>query len=235
MWPVNKNKIAQDIARETISELHDFVKVGMSEKEIESKALELMVRKGSTSWWYHGIGACVLLGKRSIVSMSGRELFASDENKVSENDVVTIDLAPTVDGYWGDYARTLFVEDGSVAKEDHPQTSLFRQGLEAELYLHDKLMEYAVPDMTYEELFFKLNAEITKLGFENLDFHGNLGHSIEIDKDDRVYIELGSTRSFREVGKPFTLEPHIRMSGGVLGFKRENIYYFDENEVLQAL
>jgi Xaa-Pro aminopeptidase len=232
---VEKNKIAQNIARQTMSELHDFVKVGMSELEILNKAVELMEEKGSNSWWYYGLGAFVLLGKRSIESMSGRDYYASAESRVAENDVVTVDLAPTVDGYWGDYARTLFVEDGVVAREDHPESALFRQGLEAELYLHNQLMQLATPEMTYEELYFALNAEITNLGFENLDFHGNLGHSVEIDKDDRVYIELGSKRSFRDVGKAFTLEPHIRLRGGSVGFKRENIYYFDENGALQVL
>ena len=232
---MNKNQIAQNIARETISELHGFVRVGMSEKEIETKALELMTKKGSNSWWYHGIGALVLLGKRSILSMSGRDYFASEENCVSENDVITIDLAPTVDGFWGDYARTLFVEEGRVAEEDAPQSPLFRQGLEAELYLHNQLMECATPEMTYEELFFKMNAEIRSLGFENLDVHGNLGHSVEIQEFDRIYIEQGSLLSFKKVGKPFTFEPHIRLIGGTFGFKRENIYYFDEQGSLLVL
>jgi Xaa-Pro aminopeptidase len=230
-----KNKIAQNIARETMSELHDFIKTGMSEKEIESKALALMTEKGSTSWWYHGIGALVLLGKRSIESMSGRDFFASEKNLVLENDVITIDLAPTVDTSWGDYARTIFIEKGIVAKEDHPKTALFQKGLKAELFLHSKLFEVATPDTTYEGLFKMLNGEITKLGFENLDVHGNLGHSIEIEQSNRVYIEEGSNRSFEEIGKPFTLEPHIRLVGGAIGFKREDIYYFDEHGALKRL
>jgi Xaa-Pro aminopeptidase len=230
-----KNEIAQNIASETMSELHDFIEVGMSEKIIQSKAQELMTMKGSNSWWYHGIGAIVLLGKRSIESMSGRDYFASEKNVVSEYDVVTIDLQPTVDGNWGDYARTIFIEDGIVADEDNPQTPLFRKGLEAELSLHNKLKEISTLEMTYEEIFFKLNAEITKLGFENLDVRGNLGHSVEMDESDRIYIESGSVHSFQEVGKPFTLEPHIRLCGGSIGFKRENIYYFDDSGVLQLL
>ena len=232
---MKKNQIAQNIARETMSELHHFIKVGMSEKEIETKAFELMTAKGSTSYWYHGVGALVLLGKRSIESMPGVEYVASKENKVAENDVVTIDLTPTFHGCWGDYARTIFIEDGIVAQEDNPQTSLFRKGLETELYLHNKLKEYFAPQMTYEELFFKINEDIIALGFENLDVHGNLGHSVEMDEKDRIYIERGSTRSFEEVGKPFTLEPHIRLRGGSIGFKRENIYYFDENWALHML
>jgi Xaa-Pro aminopeptidase len=232
---LHQNSIAQNIARETMRELHDFIKVGMSEKTIEEKALELMTEKGSNSWWYHGIGALVLLGKRSIESMSGHDCYSSEENCVAQNDVITIDIAPTVDGFWGDYARTIFMENGIVAPEDAPSDPLFRQGLDAEFYLHDKLKEIATPEMTYEALFLALNAEIIDLGFENLDIHGNLGHSIEMDQKDRVYIERGNKRSFKDVGKPFTLEPHIRLKGGAVGFKRENIYYFDEEGVLQVL
>jgi hypothetical protein len=128
----------------------------------------------------------------------------------------------------------LFVEDGLVAKEDAPQTPHFRQGLDAELYLHNKLMEFATPKTTFEELFFKLNTEITNLGFENLDFKGNLGHTIEMDQADRVYIERGSKASIG-VEKAFTFEPHIRLIGSTFGFKRENIYYFNDNRILQAL
>jgi Xaa-Pro aminopeptidase len=232
---MHQNKIAQDIARETMRELHRFVQVGMSEKDIENKAMQLMTHKGSNGWWYHGIGALVLLGKRSIQSMSGRDFFASEDNRVAENDVITIDLAPTVDGYWGDYARTLFVENGAVAQEDQPTTALFRQGLDAELFLHQKLLEIAAPDMTYEQLFFQLNAEITQLGFENLDVHGNLGHSVEFDQADRIYIERDITRTFAQVGKAFTLEPHIRVPGSPFGFKREDIYYFDADGRLLRL
>ena len=229
------NRAAQNIARETMSELHNFVKVGMSEKVIKQKAEELMTAKGSNSWWYHGIGAVVLLGKRSVESMSGHDYFASNENTVAENDIVTIDVGPTVDGFWGDYARMLFVEDGTVAAEDQPQNPLFRKGLEAEFHLHKKMIELLTPETTYEELFRKLNEEIIAIGFENLDFHGNLGHSIEMDQKDRVYIEKGNNLSFIEVGKPFTLEPHIRLRGGSIGFKRENIYYFDDTGKVQVL
>ncbi len=89
--------------------------------------------------------------------------------------------------------------------------------------------------MSYDELFFILNDEIKNLGFVNLDLHGNLGHSIEMDKDDRIYIERGSIHTFREVGKPFTFEPHIRRIDGSFGFKREDIYYFDKDGELQLL
>lgn len=232
---MDKNKIAQDIARDTMHELHFFIKVGMSEKMIADKCEQLMEEKGSNSWWYHGVPALVLLGDRSTLSISGKQYQPLDNNCLAETDLVTIDLAPTVDGYWGDYARTIFIEDGMVAAEDNPSHAAFREGLAAEQYIHSKLFELAAPDISYEALYYALNLEIHALGFENLDFHGNLGHSIEFSESDRVYIERGVKSTFAEIGHAFTLEPHIRVNGKKVGFKREDIYYFNQAGVLQRL
>ncbi len=227
-----QNLEAQNIARETMYELYDFIKPGVSEKDIEVFACRRMEEKGSNSWWYHGVGALVLLGSRSTVSTSGREYFASTDNKVQHNDVITIDLAPTVDLHWGDYARTIFVEDGAVVKNDiDVKTPEFYDGIAAEVYLHNFLLKTAKEDMKYEEIYYLANAEIEKLGFINLDFHKNLGHSVEIDQKDRVYLEKGVTKTFKEVGKPFTFEPHIKADGGNFGYKRENIYYFENGKL----
>ena len=224
-----KNALPQQIAREAISEMHGIIRVGMSEKEIADTICEIMTKKGSQYWWYHGVGALVFLGKRTRLSMSAREYVPDPDNRVAENDIITIDCSPTVDRYWGDYTRTIFVEDGIVAPEDRPSQEANLGGLNAELAIHRALVEKCDPGMTYEEIFYKLNGKIRDLGFVNLDYHGNLGHSIEFDEWDRYYLEKGSTKTVREVGKPFTLEPHIALPEKGHGFKRENIYYIDGN------
>ena len=224
-----KNALPQQIAREAISEMHGIIRVGMSEKEIADTICEIMTKKGSQYWWYHGVGALVFLGKRTRLSMSAREYVPDPDNWVAENDIITIDCSPTVDRYWGDYTRTIFVEDGIVAPEDRPSQEANLGGLNAELAIHRALVEKCDPGMTYEEIFYKLNGIIRDLGFVNLDYHGNLGHSKEFDEWDRYYLEKGSTKTVREVGKPFTLEPHIALPEKGHGFKRENIYYIDGN------
>ena len=224
-----KNAFPQQIAKEAISEMHGIIKVGMSEAEIERIICEIITKKGSQYWWYHGVGALVLLGKRSRVSMSARDYKPDPDNRVAENDIITIDCSPTVDRYWGDYTRTIFMEDGEVAPEDRPSHKENIEGLETEFAIHRALIEECNPDMTYEEIFYKLNEKIKDLGYVNLDYHGNLGHSIEFDEWDRYYLEKGSTKTIREVGKPFTLEPHIALPETGHGFKRENIYYIDGN------
>ena len=66
---------------------------------------------------------------------------------------------------------------------------------------------------------------IETAGFENLDFVGNVGHSICTQRDQRLYIETGNQRRLEEVAC-FTFEPHIRERGGWWGYKHENIYFF---------
>lgn len=62
---------------------------------------------------------------------------------------------------------------------------------------------------------------------------GNLGHSIVRQKNDRVYIEKGNQTSLGDVAY-FTFEPHISVPNSKYGYKRENIYYFD-NGVIKEL
>ena len=216
---------AQRIARETLSEMHGVIHVGMSEKEIADEVCARMRSRGSGPWWYHGVGALVLLGNRTTLSVSAREYAPDPENRVSANDVITVDCSPTLAGYWGDYARTFFMEDGILAPEDSPVLPENRRAMEAELHLHEYLLNNLDPDMAYGEAFEILNGVIEGMGWVNLDFHGNLGHSVERNERDRVWLEKGNRLTFREVGKPFTLEPHIRRMEGGHGFKWEDIYY----------
>lgn len=51
-----------------------------------------------------------------------------------------------------------------------------------ELFLHEKLIEIAEPDMTFQEIYYKMNNIISDNGFINLDFMGNVGHYIVKDK-----------------------------------------------------
>ena len=78
-----------------------------------------------------------------------------------------------------------------------------------------------------------MNAFIVENGFINLDFLGNLGHSIVREKKDRIYIEKGNQHKLSDVAY-FTFEPHISVAGSKYGYKKEDIYFF-ENEKLIAL
>lgn len=84
--------------------------------------------------------------------------------------------------------------------------------------------------VTFEDLYYRMNDIIVSEGFVNLDFLGNLGHSIEKKQEDRVYIEKGNRKKLSEVSY-FTFEPHIARKGSVYGYKWENIYYLVDGKL----
>ena len=77
-----------------------------------------------------------------------------------------------------------------------------------------------------------MNDFIKKCGYINLDFNGNLGHSIVKNKNRRIYIEKGNKKKLSKV-KYFTFEPHIALPNSNYGCKKENIYYFNNDKLIE--
>ena len=100
--------------------------------------------------------------------------------------------------------------------------------------LHTEMQQTIHPDMKFHELFEWTNQRINSAGFENIDFLGNVGHSIATRRRDRQYIKDKNNRRLREVPF-FTFEPHLRQVRGRWGFKHENIFYFNREGSLEEL
>lgn len=215
----------QRSAKKTLVHLNSFIRAGMTEEGIAAECEHYMrAVHGIPSFWYHNIPALVLVGDRTLLSMSGRD-YKPTQAKVQEADLVTVDVSPEIAGYWGDCARSFVVEQGIVIPAANVSVSQLAEGLHAEDMLHRDLVSLVNPRMTFGELHTAMNRRIQSLGYLNLDFKGNLGHSIECCLEDRTYIEEGNKRKLGEV-QLFTFEPHIKKQGGIYGFKREDIYYF---------
>ena len=178
-----------------------------------------------------GIGAFVFAGDETTVSVSGKQYVTSDRT-INGNDIVTIDLSPQNGNIWGDFARTIILENGVVTDKDKIVNAEWKNGLLMEDKLHNELIEFVGMKTTFEELYYHINELILKEGFINLDFMGNLGHSIVKNKNDRVYTEKGNTQMISDI-KYFTFEPHISIPGSKYGYKKENIYYFENGKLLE--
>ncbi|MCY0896006.1 MAG: M24 family metallopeptidase, partial [Alicyclobacillaceae bacterium] len=116
-----------------------------------------------------------------------------------------------------------------------PMTQASMQGVQSFTFtvqkvLHQHFMCYVKPDMTFEDVYLHMNDVIKQHGFINLDFSGNLGHTIEFNKGNRQYFELGNKSKLSDANL-FTFEPHIRRKNGEYGFKREDIYFFDHGKL----
>lgn len=202
----------------------------MSLSELRRLAEEKMLALGATSFWYWDVGAFVFSGTDTDLSVSGRH-YQTAEKIIAENDIITVDLSPQVGNVWGDYARTIIIENGKVVTAtDSIRNAEWKHGLLTEEKLHGELLKFVAPETTFEELYFYMNDLICKCGYKNLDFMGNLGHSIETKKEDRIYIEKGNRTPLADV-KYFTFEPHIALPNGKYGYKRENVYYFDNGKL----
>lgn len=62
-------------------------------------------------------------------------------------------------------------------------------------------------------------------------FAGDLGHTIEFHMGEWRYFEAGNQTTLGEV-RLFTFEQHIQRSDGCYGFKKEDIYYFQNVEIV---
>ena len=215
----------QAMAKETIARIRKEVHPGMMLQEVRQRCEQHLLALGADSFWYYDVGAFVFSGDQTALSASGRT-YQTPESVLAENDILTIDLSPQRDGLWGDYARTIILEHGRVVEDiasiEKPE---WKNGLLMEEKLHRELLNVASVDMTFEDLYVHMNRLIDAEGFVNLDFNGNLGHSIEKSRDDRIYIEKGNRRCLGEVSL-FTFEPHIGNHGLCWGYKKENIYRF---------
>lgn len=222
----------QNLNRETMKYLKKNITVGMSLPEIRNICEKFMLENGADSFWYWNVGAFVFSGDETTVSVSGRT-YQTSERIIGNNDIITVDLSPQNNNVWGDYARTIIIENGKVIENTEDiHNNEWKQGVQMEQYLHKLLIENVTVNMTFEELFYYINDIISEHGFINLDFAGNLGHSIVENKDDRIYIEKGNKAKLSEV-KMFTFEPHISTLDSKYGYKREDIYYFKKGKLVK--
>ena len=219
-------------AKQTIEYIKNTIKPGMDLLEIRKLCEEKLLELGADSFWYWDVGAFVFAGDETTVSVSGKQYVTSDKI-IENNDIITIDLSPQVGNIWGDYARTIIVENGEVVDDiELIQNQEWKSGLQMEDKLHAELFRFVTKGTTFEELYYHMNEFIVENGFVNLDFMGNLGHSIAKVKSDRIYIEKGNKAKLVAMNY-FTFEPHIAFPDSKYGYKKENIYYFDEDVLVE--
>ena len=107
----------QKIAKDTINYIKAEIRSGMSLKKVRSLCETKMRELGADSFWYYDIGAFVFSGDETTISVSGREYSTSDR-MIALDDIITIDLSPQVGNTWGDYARTVIIQNGEAVQSD---------------------------------------------------------------------------------------------------------------------
>lgn len=221
----------QSIAKLVLSNIGRTITPDDTERTIADRATSMMLDHGISETWYYQCPALVLLGSRSLVSVSGRDYVPAEE-QVGSHNLVTIDLSPSSEKSLGDCARSFVIENSHYVR--NPVSEEFVSGFRAVQSLHRTMLRFVTNTTSFEELFEFGNSEIARLGYKNLDFANNLGHSLVTDLNSRIYIEAGNLSSLDSTDY-FTFEPHISITGKQWGFKNEEVYYFDATGRLQQL
>lgn len=228
---IQAHRAVQNAAKSALENLATRICATDTEESIAATAYGELCRLGFPDTWYYTCPAFVLAASRSCDSISGRA-YVPGREPIGEHNLVTVDLSPVHNGHWGDCARSFYVEGGRVTTDPvAPEFTVGQRFLKA---LHADMQDTAQPDMSFHELFTWTNTRITSDGFENLDFLGNVGHSIATRREDRQYLEANNHRRLCEVPF-FTFEPHVRQINGRWGFKHENIFFFDQAGQLKEL
>ena len=137
----------QQIAKKTIEYAKTIIKPGMNLLDLRDLCERKMLELGADSFWYWDIGAFVFAGKQYVTS----------DRTIAENDIVTIDLSPQCENIWGDYARTIILENGVVVDKREISNEEWRKGLQMEDRLHHELTEFVNTETTFEELYYHIN------------------------------------------------------------------------------
>jgi len=228
---IPENARIQTATKQVLSGLAVTITDQSTERTIAGAAASMLAESGFPNTWYYDCPALVLLGNRTCESVSGKAYKPRDV-PIGLHGLITVDLSPADGPIWGDCARAYYVENGVAIFP--PIDPDFADGHRVQMLLHAEMKRTVSRQTTFGELFDFANEIIRREGYENLDFLGNVGHSIAQRLEARSYIEASNHRLLSEV-PCFAFEPHIRKIGGVWGFKHENIYYFDENDMIAEL
>ena len=101
----------QSIAKSTIDYVKEIIKPGLSLVELRKMCENKMLELGADSFWYYNVGAFIFAGDETAKSVSGKEYITSNYI-IKNDDIITIDLSPQIKNIWGDYARTIIIENG---------------------------------------------------------------------------------------------------------------------------
>ena len=153
----------QNIAKKTIEFIKDNIQPGMTLLEVRHLCETKMMELGADSFWYWDVGAFVFAGDETTLSVSGKE-YTTSERVIAENDIITIDLSPQNEYTWGDYARTIIIENGKVVETDNVTNDEWKKGLLMEEYLHEEMCKFVAPETTFEELYYHINGIIEEKG-----------------------------------------------------------------------
>lgn len=188
---INSIKQACKITDDCFEILLEYIKPGMTEKDI-AKKIENYYREHSDGVSFEPI---VASGENS-----SKPHAVPTERKINENDIITIDMGCKVNGYCSDMTRTIFI--GEPTEEQKRVYNIVLENQEKSL--NDMKDGASIKD-------------ITKIVTSNFELQGYdlvhaLGHGVGLEIHEHPFIRLSSDNTLKE-RMIVTNEPGIYIPG----------------------
>lgn len=200
---------AQAITDAAFLEILNFIRPGVTEKEVAAELEYFMRKKGADG---QAFGTIVASG----VNGSMPHAVPSDK-KIRSGEFVTMDYGARLEGYCSDMTRTVAV--GEVSEEQH-------RIYETVLQAHLTSMEAAKAGVFGDQLDKIARDIIYGAGYEGCFGH-SLGHSLGLDIHERP-MSTFSRHDLLPAGTIMTIEPGIYVEGKY-GVRIENMILITEH------
>lgn len=208
---IKKIKEAQRLADEAFAYIVDYVKPGVTEKEIAVKLEQKLLKLGSEGRAFDFI---VVSGERTAIPHG-----KPTEREIKDGDFVTIDFGAKVDGYSSDMTRTL-----AIGKIDDEKREVYNIVLNAQ----KKAIDNIKPGITGGKIDEIAREYITEYGYGKFFTH-SLGHGVGLDIHELPRLFKGSN-DVLQVGSIVTVEPGIYIPGK-FGIRIEDMILITENKI----
>lgn len=191
-------KKAQNITDRAFEHLLEFIKVGMTEKEVALELEYFMKRQGAEDLSFDTI---VASGKRSSLPHG-----KASEKVIEKGDFVTLDFGCKVNGYCSDMTRTIV-----MGKVSDRQREIYNVVLEAQ----QKAINNIKPGITSKEADLLARSVIEQKGYGQYFSH-SLGHGVGLEVHEAPSLSFKKEEILKE-GVIVTVEPGIYIPdfGGV--------------------
>ncbi len=187
---VEKLKAAQKISEEAYLEVLNFVKVGVTEKEIAARLEYLMKLKGAEKVAFDLI---TVTGKKTSLPHG-----VPSDNKVQYGDFITFDIGAVYDSYHSDMTRTVAI--GSVSDK---QSEIYDIVLKA----HYKGLSAVKAGVSGFDVDKAARDVIRDAGYGDCFGHGT-GHGVGLEIHEAPYANTKYKELLKE-GMTLTVEPGI--------------------------
>lgn len=199
---------AESIGDQAFSHILDFIRPGMTEKEVALELEVTMKRLGADGLSFDTI---VASGPNSSMPHA-----VPTDRRLQAGDFVTMDFGCIYNGYCSDMTRTIFIADEDIAVPTDEQRLVYNTVLHAQ----QEAMKHIKPGMKCSDIDKIARDIIAQAGYGNCFGHG-LGHSVGLYIHEEPRLSPSCDEILKE-GMVVTVEPGIYLPGR-FGVRIENL------------